>query len=781
MSRNKNFGRLLSEGIVSVAKKWGQKIGDVEMEIADQLGYSRYAVQRWRRGYVPPDPECVEFLVRYCVTNGRVGRQWAQSILTQARYPKAQMLVDELFPAPRDRGEFPHPTHNLPGRWGLFLGRGPDLEAVREALNSSWPVVLIEGMGGIGKTTLALEVAYACAGQPRKAASRLSWPHYDYIVWLSAAGREITFELLLDTIAHRLGYPGLTQRNLPEKAEDVRDILAQQPVLLVVDNFETVTDQRISDFIVRLPGTTKVLLTGREGAHLLPPAFHRYPPARIRLGGLPDKEALAFLRQEARRRLQLRRGRPRAEQARLEAVVRANDETLLPLVKATEGNPKALALSLGYIADEALALSRLIHDLYAAAESVSRLFDYLFQQAWERCGAHARTLWMVIPFFAAPVRREALKAASGLQGRYFRDALEDLLARSLIEVVEGADGEPRYRAHPLVRAYGQSRLQSRPEFEQEARDRWVRWYANFLAQQDAEDWPALQTLDTKRENVLGLLDWALKHKHPLAPKLVKSFWYFLYIRGEWHACESYTRQAVDLARSRGEIDTYLWLKSRLGWLLAMKGEMREAFDVLHDVKAEVEGIDRPELIAETDILNYLAQAYLYQGHLEQAESYLLRHLQLCERTGDARGALAGQYYLGRLKMRRGHLKEAEEMFRALVERAREIRWERAEGYCAYRLAETLLHEGEAEEAEQWLNHAWMLAERWGDQLLQAYGFLGRAMLLAHRGQIDDALRMTRESYSLYRRLGMRMEQDETLQLIKRLETMLESADGKKRT
>src|SRR5262249_39770662 len=53
------------------------------------------------------------------------------------------------------------PRNNLPAR-PLFVGRDRDEARVLAALASPAPIVLIDGIGGIGKTALALDVAYVC-------------------------------------------------------------------------------------------------------------------------------------------------------------------------------------------------------------------------------------------------------------------------------------------------------------------------------------------------------------------------------------------------------------------------------------------------------------------------------------------------------------------------------------------------------------------------------------------------------------------------------------------
>lgn len=51
--------------------------------------------------------------------------------------------------------------NNLPPR-GEFIGREKEKTRVWEALSSRWPLTCIDGIGGIGKTALALEVTGEC-------------------------------------------------------------------------------------------------------------------------------------------------------------------------------------------------------------------------------------------------------------------------------------------------------------------------------------------------------------------------------------------------------------------------------------------------------------------------------------------------------------------------------------------------------------------------------------------------------------------------------------------
>lgn len=153
-------------------------------------------------------------------------------------------------------------THNLPSRrTGNFIGRDFDIEAIRQWMLSPSPVCLITGWAGMGKTTIALEAAYLCAG------SSPDWPAFNSIIWISADWKGLSFSDFLNTIAYQLGRTEQIDKSINEKRFVVRNALAahsnKKPVLLIVDSIDT-AERDIHEFIIGLPQGVKVLLTARE-------------------------------------------------------------------------------------------------------------------------------------------------------------------------------------------------------------------------------------------------------------------------------------------------------------------------------------------------------------------------------------------------------------------------------------------------------------------------------------------------------------------------------------
>jgi hypothetical protein len=240
MPRSVSFGELLSEGIVSVSRRRSMTVKAVEDEIAENLSFARYTVERWRRGYVPREPEQIAFLVNYCVTHGRVDYTWAESLLIHACYFDRETLLKQIV---RTIPQRPTPSvvrTNVPSRHGIFLGRASAMEDVLRMLASRYPIITIEGMGGVGKTTLATEVAH------HYLASRDNQPDqpFEAIIWISAKSRpekKLWLNEVLDTVARVLEHLNVTQMEPEQKRFEINQLLRTHRSLIIVDNFEVTT------------------------------------------------------------------------------------------------------------------------------------------------------------------------------------------------------------------------------------------------------------------------------------------------------------------------------------------------------------------------------------------------------------------------------------------------------------------------------------------------------------------------------------------------------------
>lgn len=754
MPISERFGKLLSEGIVNVSMRKDKTVRAVEQEIAQELGFASHTVERWRRGYIPKEPEHVAFLTQYCVSNGRVDRSWAESLLIQARYYDRETLLKQLFRNTPQRHELPAIYQNLPSRHGDFLGRSKDIERVLYGLASRYHLVSIEGMGGIGKTTLAIEVAQKCLASLPDSLER----PFEGIVWVSAKAhpeKKLWLHEVLDTAARVLDYRFITQLEPEQKRFEVNKLLRTHRVLLIIDNFETIEDPDLEQWMrEEVPEPSKVLITSRHTQ------MRSVWP--IHLQGLEAVEALELIRRQAQR-------------LNLHAIEAAEQNLLLPLIEVTEGNPKAIEMALGHIKYSGLILEEIVNHLHNAHQTINDIFSFLFLHTWDVLIEDARRVLLVISFFGETASKEALGVAADLTGYWLDKALSQLVEMSLLDAKDDMGKIPqRYSIHPLIRAFANDQLRKVPQWRHDAQERWIAWYRKFLSQYDPnnEDWPAFAILDDERDNVLTVLEWCIVAHHDSLLPIMQRFWNYLYIRGYWLQCESYSRQALAQADGDEKVAARLWLDSHLAWLLVEReGTEQEAIQRLHSVENEIVALSQPELLEETQVLNYLGQAYLWRENLQLAETYQSRFLSMAEQTGNRRSVFVAHYYLLLIRVHRGDLDGIQQEYRKWLDEAQHIGYERAYGYYSYRLARVLIEGDQFEEAQRWLEQTQEMANRWKELLLQAHSLLGSARLLWKQGHVVEAHRLASAALDAYRRLGSR-EVEEAAEQIRRMQEAL---------
>ena len=96
MAKSDEFGRLLGGAINSIAYYEGKLIPAIEEEFAQLLHLSRFSVQRYKRGHIPPETEWTKTLAQQCLKRAMLDRRWAVRFLRSAQYPGAKALVSEL-------------------------------------------------------------------------------------------------------------------------------------------------------------------------------------------------------------------------------------------------------------------------------------------------------------------------------------------------------------------------------------------------------------------------------------------------------------------------------------------------------------------------------------------------------------------------------------------------------------------------------------------------------------------------------------------------------------
>lgn len=454
--------------------------------------------------------------------------------------------------------------HNLPQRdYGQFVGRTAELAQVARILrpypHSQYPIVTIDGVGGIGKSALALEIAH------RYLQGFMQIPaeeRFEAIIWVSAKQTMLTAEGIkrrrqpietLDdiyaTIAITLEQMDINQAQPSAQEQLVRQALTRQRTLLIVDNLETVDDEAVLTFLREIPAPTKVIVTTR---HRLDVA---YP---VRLVGMPWEEASQLITQEARKR-----------------GVRLQTNEKQRLYDRTGGVPLAIVWSvaqMGY----GYGIQAVLHRL---GEPTSDLVRFCFENALTHIqGQPAHALLMALSLFTPDGGREALGVVADLPVLDRDEGLVKLEKLSLVNKTED-----RFSFLPVTRVFAAAELEKdKTRFLQLGR-RWVdylkqqyiipdygadRYYRLFLGK---------HTSHTDGPSLLAAIDWAYQHgtAEDIFVLTIAAADY-LDVTGQWQALLELIDQSLSLAHSSDNPTAVGRLADIKGWQLEQRGEYAAA-------------------------------------------------------------------------------------------------------------------------------------------------------------------------------------------------------------
>lgn len=316
------------------------------------------------------------------------------------------------------------------------------LSKIQEQVQQPGPpwLILLQGMGGLGKTALADALLRRNLEQ--------GW--YDEIAWISARqkgfhlhGRIVSADA--PTLSNEALVEALVQQILvdiplpsPSSVDKAIPLLASRlqntPHLLVVDNLETVVDvAALLPTLRRLVNPSKVILTSRVHLSSEPEIFSMAVPQ------LSSTSAFELIRSEG-------------EMRDAPWLAGAEDDDLEPIYQTVGGNPLALRLVAGQAVVH--ALPTVLRNLRSArGRSAEQLYTFIFREAWDDLDEKAQRTLLAMPL-APPsgASLEHLVQVSGLHEETVHDALENLVRRSLVDI-RGDLYRRRYTVHNLTRTF----------------------------------------------------------------------------------------------------------------------------------------------------------------------------------------------------------------------------------------------------------------------------------------------------------------------------------------
>ncbi|MBO0790571.1 MAG: tetratricopeptide repeat protein [Ktedonobacteraceae bacterium] len=662
-----------------------------QQQLGERIGASREAVSFWERGdYKPNTITMLHELARVLRLEEDEKR-----LLFEAHVGTASIL----------------PLHNLPEPNAYFTERTQQLQLLHQQLSEYLQVVqtqAISGLGGVGKTQLALAYAYRYRA------------HYHDILWASAESRE--------TLAGSYGQLAEVLR-LPEREKKdqravtravIRWLREHRGWLLILDNLEEL--ELVREFV---PGTRQgaVLFTTR--LQVTEPLAHALP-----LESLSEEEGVLFLLRRARR---LKRADPvEAASDRERLLVRQIVMLLggLPLALDQAG---AYILETGSSLEEYLALYEQRHTALLAwrgrvpvehPDSVGTTFALAFERV-ERQSPAAVELLRLCAFLAPDAIPEALivEGAELLAEPLQSVAIDPLAFNEAIEILRSLSLVQRYVQSKTLSLHRLVQTVLRDTMSEEERQTWIKRSVRLLKRA----FPAGSDVLVERwgwcEQLVPhvLLNAAQCEEEGVALPEAASLWHrtatYLQTRAQYEQAEPLYQHAVRLREQvlgpeHPEVAKPL---NGLAILYETQGRHVEAERLyqraLH-IWEQASGPEHPELAYP---LNGLAIVYIEQDRFAEAEPLLQRVLDMREQElGPEHPEVA--YPLNNLAetyRRRNRFAEAEPLYqRALHIREQTLGSEHPEtGYPIYNLAEIYREQGQYKQAESWYRRALRIWEQ----------------------------------------------------------------------
>ncbi|GAA3585331.1 BTAD domain-containing putative transcriptional regulator [Nonomuraea rosea] len=719
-------------------------------------------------------------------------------------YPEQPRPADAPPPAAD-----PHRTvpAQLPADIPHFIGRADEqaeLDALlkERASKNLLTIALITGVGGVGKSSLAVRWGHSVAHLFPDGQLFVDLRGYDLNAEPLNAG------VVMDRFLRALGVGGdRIAHELDERAAQFRTTIAKRQLLIVLDNARVIEQVR-----PLLPGSGNCCvivtsrdplgdLTAREGATMVhldvlsatdsaallagvadPAVMDEDPGATARLGRLCDGLPLAL----------------RIVGARLTA---RSYWTPARLVKR--------------LADE----RRRLDELSYGQLTVRATFALSYRDLSPEAARMFRRLGLLeVPDFA-PWVGAALLDIDDIEGE---NLIEQLVDAQLLEAV-GRDcaDQVRYRFHDLVRLYAKERAlaeeseQERMEAVSRALAGWLslteeahrreyggaftqmhgavtRWRpqdvdlllerplhwldsergALICAVSQASDlgltqhcWDLAVTATTLFESRSYFDDWRTTHEIALAAARaagdVRGEGAVLCSLGSMHLFQQSPDRAgerlcaaLELFEGIGErfgralvlrsLSLLDRLNGRFDHALARYEEAREIFAVVGDH------------FAEAHVLGGIAQVHLDQNRLELARTLLAEALEAFTRLGSERGRAQILNRLGETLLRLGRLEEAESACEAALALVRQRLDGIGQAYILCGLGEIRLRQGRLRAAAESLDEALFIAREVRERFVEARVHLALGELRSRQDRLDEAVRDLSTARDIYASLDIRL-------------------------
>lgn len=605
-------------------------------------------------------------------------------------------------PVARSAGLSPRSaTGRLPEDLTSFVGRRRELTEARNLLAGS-RLVTLTGIGGVGKTRLALRLAAAVQSG------------YADGVWLIELGDLRDGMLAVDAVATVVGVRDNSARPLRDV---LIEYLATRNLLLVFDNCEHVVDgvAELAGPLLRACPRVRILATSREPLVIGGEAVLRVPPLTVpdpertpSLRALPRYEAVTLFTDRAAVAVP---GFALTEDnaAAVAGICHSLDGLPLPIELATA---RLRALSpeqiLQRLTDRFTLLTGGSRDAPTRQQTLRLCVDW----SYELCALEEQLVWRRLVVFAGSFELDAAEGVCGadLAPGELLDVVTSLVDKSIL-IREDSSGRVRFRMLETLRDYGFEKLTRTSEYIQ-LRRRHRDWYEALVLDAEAEwisagqlDWIA--RLNREQSNMREALEFCIDDDSAAGLRIATGLYWLWVSQGLYNECRRWLKHLI--ARQSGP-PTLAWVKALYfaSMMADVQGNLKAGTVLVQEAHMLVKQSRDPLMLALVACAE--GQLVLYSGDLTRASSRLEFALAEFSKSGERALELSVLYGLG----------------------------------LAYGLA------GLTDQSLACLERVLAITERSGEKVYRSHSLWAVAIVVWRQGDTDRAVRLLEQSLEIAR-------------------------------
>jgi len=601
---------------------------------------------------------------------------------------------------------------------------GKDLISRVNAQLKERGMVTLTGAGGVGKTTIAIEVA-------NRLFKKRIGGFKEGIVWISADGRpEFGLVSLVDNVLVQLVPVDQVEaiRRFPPdaKRELARRLLGDRKrCLLTLDNFETIPEKEqgpIVAYLAELP--CPILITSRKPL---------IKGEEIAVGPMTPEEAGAFLKMR---------------------------------VEASEEPDRLKGLDLDQVAETAAYNPMLMRWVVAQLEQAMRAqdvfdeiargkgeaVDRIFGRTFRLLGADAQMALLALALFVPTASREALATVCGFEDG--RDRVNQAIRRlAAFDLLDTAVDHDRLGIAALSRRLTRAQL-AKDERAGYLIGRFVLHCVEYAHDHREVTKENLDALDEERENLLAALDYAYAAQGWEPVIMITddiAFPGLLDIRGYWDQAIKWGERAAQAARRAQDEKALASFVHNTAIIYQHRGRYGEAKRLYNQSLEIRRGLgDQAGIASSLGQLGIIAQR---QGHYREAKDLYNQSLEIWEDLEDQTGIAKCLHQLGRVAHDQGDYQEAKSLYNQGLRTFKGLGAKREEATSLHQLGRVAEDQGQHQEAKDLYNQSLEIKRNLGDQagIARSLGQLG--MIAQLQGHYQEAKDLYNQSLEIKRNLG----------------------------